>query len=1045
VTTLREAAALLARTDTFRDLPPLAAALGFGSVLPLDAHTRAELGVDADVRHAAIASGSGTLRALLLDVIPEANARAAVARAAHRAAARSPQLLWIVLAIQRASHTAIVAVPSSAARQRIAALTFDTRRIVDSDAETFAALTHAARGHDLLVHHRWRELLGRDALTRRFYRALEQTVHDLAATARGSATERVRRELALLCTSRLLFLAFLEAKNWLDGDRAFLRNHFDDLCAKTGDVHRRLLDPLFFGTLNTPFVRRAPRARALGRIPFLNGGLFARTPLEKRSALRFTDDALGALIGGLLGKYRVTAREASTAWSEAAVDPEMLGRAFESLMASDDRRAAGAFYTPLPIIERVGDVGIEETLARLGAPVGIVRAARTGTRLSERARQQLCSALCRVRVLDPACGSGSFLVYALEQLADLSAAAGDRRPTSDRRRDILTRSIFGVDINPTAVWLCELRLWLSVVIDSGETDPLAVPPLPNLDRHIRIGDALAGAAFEADGLVSAPAALVRLRSRYANSTGVRKRALARELDRDERRRAIAQLEQESASVAARRRDVLCAARSRDLFDSRTTVPTALVREADALRAQSRSLRRRLAALRSGGALPFSFAVHFGDAAARGGFDCIIGNPPWVRLHNIPADTRESLRQRFRAFRDASWTSGAAEAGAGKGFASQADLAALFIERSLALTRPGGVTALLVPAKLWRSLAGGGVRRVVAESSSVIALDDWTESRAAFDAAVYPSMIVAAKEPASSNDIHITIHRRDNALDWELPHTQLPLDDSPGAPWLLLPPEVRAGFDSLAAHGTPLARSVFGRPLLGVKTGCNEAFLVPRTDSAIEASMRRPVLRGEAVRAWRPDELSEEIIWTHDAHDRPRTSLPAAALRHLVPWRRRLEARTDSRSGAAWWPLFRTESARTDVARVVWSDIGKEPRALVLDAGDRTVPLNSCYVARAPSRDDALTLAAILNSPLAAAWLAAIAEPARGGYQRYLGWTVARLPLPRDWAHAVKLLAPIAQSAIDGAPPDRATLTDLTIRAYRMKAADVSPLLVWCLR
>ena len=1045
MTTLREAAALLARTDSFRDLPPLAAALGFGSAIPLDAPTRTELGLDTDIRHAAIASGSGTLRALLLDITTAANPRSTVARAANRAASRSPQLLWIAVAVQRTTHTTIIAVPSSASRIKVVALTVDSRRIVDSDAETFAALTHAARGHDLLVHHRWRELLGRDALTRRFYRELEQTVHDLAATARGSATERARRELALLCTSRLLFLSFLEAKNWLDGDREFLRNRFDALCAKSGDVHRRLLDPLFFGTLNTPVSRRAPRARELGRIPFLNGGLFARSSLEKRTSLRFTDDALGALIGGLLGKYRVTAREESTAWSEAAVDPEMLGRAFESLMASDERRAAGAFYTPLPIIERVGDVGIEESLARLGAPAEIVHAARAGTPLSARARQQLCSALCHVRVLDPACGSGSFLVYALEQLAELSVAAGDDRPTSERRRDVLTRSIFGVDINPTAVWLCELRLWLSVVIDSGESDPLAVPPLPNLDRHIRVGDALAGAAFDDEGLVSAPATLVRLRSRYANSTGVRKRALARELDRDERRRAVALLERESATVAAHRRDVLCAARSRDLFDSRTIVPSALAREADALRAQSRSLRRRLAALRSGGALPFSFAVHFGDAAARGGFDLTIGNPPWVRLHNIPSDTRESLRQRYRAFRDASWTSGAAEAGAGKGFASQADLAALFIERSLALTRPSGVTALLVPAKLWRSLAGGGVRRVVADSSSIIALDDWTESRAAFDAAVYPSMIVAAKEQALQHDVRITIHRRDSSLAWELPHARLALDDSPGAPWLLLPPDVRAGFNSFAAHGTPLARSIFGRPLLGVKTGCNEAFLVPRTDSAIETSVRRPVLRGEAVRAWRPDELSEDIIWTHDAHDRPRTSLPPAALRHLVPWRRRLEARTDARNGASWWPLFRTESARPDVARVIWSDIGKEPRAFVIEAGDRTVPLNSCYVARSPSRDDALTLAAILNSPLAAAWLAAIAEPARGGYQRYLGWTVARLPLPRDWAHAVKLLAPIAQAAIDGAPPDRATLTDLTIRAYRMKAADVSPLLIWCLR
>jgi hypothetical protein len=100
----------------YHDLPPLAATLGFGASVPFDAHSRAELGFDADIRHAAIASGSGTLRALLLDITPGTNARAAVARAAHRAAARSPQLLWIVIAIQRATHTTIVAVPSSASR-----------------------------------------------------------------------------------------------------------------------------------------------------------------------------------------------------------------------------------------------------------------------------------------------------------------------------------------------------------------------------------------------------------------------------------------------------------------------------------------------------------------------------------------------------------------------------------------------------------------------------------------------------------------------------------------------------------------------------------------------------------------------------------------------------------------------------------------------------------------------------------------------------------------------------------------------------------------
>src|ERR1019366_651541 len=117
-------------------------------------------------------------------------------------------------------------------------------------------------------------------------------------------------------------------------------------------------------------------------------------------------------------------------------------------------------------------------------------------RLGARDRERLGGALRGLRVLDPACGSGAFLVYLLERLAALAGAAGDARPVGARRRDILTQSIFGVDVNPTAVWLCELRLWLSVVIDSEEWDPLAVTPVPNLDRHGRVGDALGGPSFE---------------------------------------------------------------------------------------------------------------------------------------------------------------------------------------------------------------------------------------------------------------------------------------------------------------------------------------------------------------------------------------------------------------------------------------------------------------------------------------------------------------------------------------------------------------------
>jgi hypothetical protein len=73
----------------------------------------------------------------------------------------------------------------------------------------------------------------------------------------------------------------------------------------------------------------------------------------------------------------------------------------------------------------------------------------------------------------------------------------------------------------------------------------------------------------------------------------------------------------------------------------------------------------------------------------------------------------------------------------------------------------------------------------------------------------------------------------------------------------------------------------------------------------------------------------------------------------------------------------------------------------------------------------------------------LAEPARGGYHRYLGWTVALLPLPRDWRCARELLAPLARRALDGNVPTACELLEGATRAYRLRSADVAPLLAWC--
>ncbi len=970
--------------------------------------------------------------------------------------ARAPHLLWLLVVSWPARSQVAIASWSASLPPSVVTLLAERDRITESDAESFGALAAASAGDDLVVHARWREILGREALSRRFYRALERGVLRLAEGASGSAAPDARRELALLTTSRLLFLAFLESRGWLDGDRGFLSRTIDGCLSGGGGVQSRVLDPLFFGTLNTRVSKRATAARAFGRIPFLNGGLFQRTALESRwRALRFADDDLAALGEDVLFRYRFTPREDDGRWSELAIDPEMLGRAFESLMASAERRASGTFYTPQPLVERVTEAAFRDALGHRGIDTDAVDAAVRGAPLDRSVAHALSSAVRDLRVLDPACGSGAFLVHALERLSLLARLAGDARQETDRRRALVARSIFGVDVHPTAVWLCELRLWLAVVLDCHVHDPMAVSPLPNLDHNVRVGDALRSPGFEI-GVSTDTARISRLHARYASATGARKRVLARLLNREERSRAEAVIQAALTTVSAQRRELLAAARGPDLFGSRRG---SLGEEAEALAAfgaQSRAWRRRMRDLRDGRAIPFSFPSHFPDAASNGGFDIVVGNPPWVRLHRIPADIRPELRRTYRVFREAAWERGAIDARAGRGFAAQVDMAALFAERGVHLARQGGSVALLLPAKLWHSLAGGGVRRLCAEWNTLQLLEDWSEAPSTFDAAVYPSLVVVRRGKEEQTPLTLGLHRRDLAITWTAERSRLPLDDTPGAPWLILPPDARAAFDLVSRAGVALGDSGIGRPTLGLKSGCNEAFLVRVLECSrgealisdgsrrgrVESALLRPVLRGEATTPWRAAPGDEHIVFPLRPTGAPLLELPPGVRSWLAPWRRQLMKRSDARPGTPWWSLFRTEGSFADRPRVVWADMARAPGAVVLEAGNPTVPLNSCYVLRCRDLTDAYAFAAWLNSPLAAAWLGAVAEPARGGYHRFLAWTVARLPIPMDWARAREILAPLGERATQGERVTPSELFEAAARAFRLRQAHVSELLSW---
>src|SRR5215203_1071385 len=151
-----------------------------------------------------------------------------------------------------------------------------------------------------------------------------------------------------------------------------------------------------------------------------------------------------------------------------------------------------------------------------------------------------------------------------------------------------------------------------MAIEDPEIDPLKVTPLPNLDRNIRVGDSLSGESFARSAVRRDGRRVAAARARYTRATGPRKRALGRILDRMERECAVGAAQRTITRLSDERREILAAARSRDLFGERhppgkeATARLATIKAA--LRVQLGVVRQ----LAQGAALPFSFPASFAD-------------------------------------------------------------------------------------------------------------------------------------------------------------------------------------------------------------------------------------------------------------------------------------------------------------------------------------------------------------------------------------------------------------------------------------------------
>ncbi len=851
--------------------------------------------------------------------------------------------------------------------------------------------------------------LDRESLTRQFFERFRTAVRETAEALRSEfprqSPESISAE-ALLLLSRLLFLYFVQQKGWLNGERRFLVDRLDAALQSGHEFYSSVLAPLFFGCLNTPTRDRHLPPRLLGNIPYLNGGLFEPSSFEHRHPdIHLPNALMQRVIENVFERFAFSVDESDSAGTH--VDPEMLGKVFESLMAEDERAASGSFYTPKAIVDVLTARAIHEWCG-----------VEDVTTLDRPRARELLQRLERITVLDPACGSGAFLLSTLrliEELTTTASAIAGVTLDGNLRQLIMERSLYGVDLKPEAVRLCELRLWLAIV--SGRDMAVdEIPPLPNLDRNILQGNSLLSPIdFLGDGRgdvyrewICALRTQSDLIARYRTAPQKERPALSRLIRNNDQRLAAELL---TKAIAIDERDLQeLTMPQKDLFGRTRPMNLARCRELHERLGESRRLLRRL----EDGELDFfSYDIHFAHVMAKGGFDVVIGNPPWVRNSRIEPRAKRMYADRYRLFR--------ASAGRNAAF-HQPDLSIVFFERALSLAAPAGVLSLLMPSKVMNTAYAAPLRRA-AESLSIVALDDWTDrAHRFFTADTFPLGVTLAKRHRQS-PVHITA----GGESFALPQQALSVT---GSEWSLLPPDIYDIVARLHGQHPPLHETLRRQPMMGVKSGDNGSFFLDvkgvrgksvetRDGIRIPLSAVARCVRGRDVVPWQTNGASWMLWPPRGGWDRiPRWLEQLAESKGIDPHDLQLAYMRPEHLGI----------------KVVWKDLSRGICAAVLRdheliAGRRVplVPNQTLYALKATSVDEAQRITRVLNSTIVNVLAVIVAERAKDFHYRYFGRTIARIPLPVN-----ALSTPVAE-AYGITPAEEARLSEFLAR--RLGKAD----------
>ena len=630
-------------------------------------------------------------------------------------------------------------------------------------------------------------------------------------------------------------------QEWGTGSKTFLRDLFDGKIVQYKNFFNEVLEPLFYDALALDRSHDDHWNNYLQcKVPFLNGGLFdpirnydwVHTDIELPNELfsnAIKDLKTGDIGNGILDifdRYNFTVKEDEPLEKEVAVDPEMLGKVFENLLEVKDRKSKGTYYTPREIVHYMCQqslinylatefennipreeiehlVKYGELVAENEAQVGKL-GKETGTykhQLSENIYHSAADIdykLANIKVCDPAIGSGAFPVGMMSEIvkarnvlsnympamgAEQAKAYQESRTIYSFKRDCIQNSLYGVDIDPGAVEIAKLRLWLSLIVD--EEDIKEIKPLPNLDYKIMQGNSLLEEyegvkLFDEKLLVSSTDGEGQLLEDLKGKESAFSKKIMpfysqnpawKNNSKLERPLELFQMEKEFRQVQQQIKNYQAASISRNagsqiqgdfnfaqqvrasqLGDRLKFLHKQFFEESskskkDELKKQISDLEWKLieATLKEQGKISglkkleelkqtntrpfFLWKLNFSEVfQEKGGFDVVIANPPWISNDNIAENEKEVFRKNYEVAK------------------SRFDLANLFVEKALQILKPGRYIFFVIPEHIWLGDYFSPFRRYLSEHSTIFEIISSKET--SFEQVSNPSSIFLAKNSKS---------------------------------------------------------------------------------------------------------------------------------------------------------------------------------------------------------------------------------------------------------------------------------------------------------